>query len=629
MDAFCSPKAKPGSALQAANNTKPQGLTAPAAKAPATAQKTQQNAVAAATPAVKPPAPPKTTSEKASAPEAPPAETSKTQKKKVAQGTWSSSVRRQLEKADARAATALEADDISTEAVERVLAGIAEWPTQARPNVSPDAKAVTGMCLGAVNVLGGVGMQLSAVSQNFQNLVKLVCAWTTKELPDFPFSSLQINYNYAVARGVPRRLPLSPRGDGVEMERRRGDGVERRASRAQAKKHVDGNNIGPSHIISLGDHAGGELWVADTFVEKENDKGEKVLRGGGGESVIKCHRAWKLFDGNSEHYTMPFRASPGKAAPTRISIVAFSHSSYNKMPEETAREMKALGFTAGSSDGKELPYFEAFRIDKSELTGEGLDAYFALRDDRKKARPPPSAPGAVGVECNGYSAGKGAGWFSFVRGRAAKKARIDSFFKPKAPAATRGPVTWDAPKRTNPVSTNLEVKPTVDDAGLVTIQLPKNRVGLWFLELEEKGGGLRCVALERFDLYNKVEAQAEAFHAHVARMPAGRVALVSITDTAMAKTRPLPKLVYDTLRLLGGEAHIEPIGYRMPFGFVGVRGAAAGTAICALDKTKVILRLEGSVVRRGDGVALDGKSVERFDITEHILSSTDGDGAAA
>ena len=27
-------------------------------------------------------------------------------------------------------------------------------------------------------------MQLSAVSQNFQNLVKLVCAWTTKELPD-------------------------------------------------------------------------------------------------------------------------------------------------------------------------------------------------------------------------------------------------------------------------------------------------------------------------------------------------------------------------------------------------------------------------------------------------------------
>ena len=75
-------------------------------------------------------------------------------KKKVAQGTWSSSVRRQLEKADARAAAALQSNEITTEAVERVLAGIGEWPTQARPNVSPDAKAVTGMCLGAVNVRG-------------------------------------------------------------------------------------------------------------------------------------------------------------------------------------------------------------------------------------------------------------------------------------------------------------------------------------------------------------------------------------------------------------------------------------------------------------------------------------------
>ena len=136
MDAFCSPRAA----------AKPPSQT-PAVKPPLQAQN------AAATPAIKPPAPPKTTSEK-SAPEAPSAETSKTQKKKVAQGTWSSSVRRQLEKADARAAAALQSNEITTEAVERVLAGIAEWPTQARPNVSPDAKAVTGMCLGAVNVLG-------------------------------------------------------------------------------------------------------------------------------------------------------------------------------------------------------------------------------------------------------------------------------------------------------------------------------------------------------------------------------------------------------------------------------------------------------------------------------------------
>ena len=56
----------------------------------------------------------------------------------------------------------------------------------------------------------------------------------------------------------------------------------RGASRAQAKKHVDGNNIGPSHIISLGDHAGDGSGRGHVR-RKENDKGEKVLRGGGGE----------------------------------------------------------------------------------------------------------------------------------------------------------------------------------------------------------------------------------------------------------------------------------------------------------------------------------------------------------
>ena len=32
-----------------------------------------------------------------------------------------------------------------------------------------------------------------------------------------------------------------------------------------AKKHVDGNNIGPSYIIALGEHDGGGLWTADKY----------------------------------------------------------------------------------------------------------------------------------------------------------------------------------------------------------------------------------------------------------------------------------------------------------------------------------------------------------------------------
>ena len=35
------------------------------------------------------------------------------------------------------------------------------------------------------------------------------------------------------------------------------------------------------------------------------------------------------------------------------------------------------------------------------------------------------------------SAGKGAGWFSFVRGRAAKRARIDAFFKSPSDIVSR------------------------------------------------------------------------------------------------------------------------------------------------------------------------------------------------
>ena len=108
------------------------------------------------------------------------------------------------------------------------------------------------MCLGAVFVLGGVGMAVSQVSSAYPNLCKLITGWVKTSLPeDFPFSSLQINYNYA------------------------------------ARKHVDGNNIGPSYIRSLGKHTGGELWTADAFVEAtDEDTGEKYVKGGGGQQVL-------------------------------------------------------------------------------------------------------------------------------------------------------------------------------------------------------------------------------------------------------------------------------------------------------------------------------------------------------
>ena len=67
-------------------------------------------------------------------------------------------------------------------------------------------------------------------------------------------------------------------------------------------------------------------------------------------------------------------ALPQPFSGTRISFIAFTNSSYNKLLPTVSSKLKELGFTAGSSDGVDLPYFKAFRIDKKELDGQDLQA---------------------------------------------------------------------------------------------------------------------------------------------------------------------------------------------------------------------------------------------------------------
>lgn len=104
--------------------------------------------------------------------------------------------------------------------VYEVLSMIDNWPTQSRPNIS--SKPVTGMCLGLVYGLGGQGPKNSKLTQAFPQLSRFVVGWVKDTLPVsgddndiFPFSSLQINYNYGASR------------------------------------HVDKNNVGPSYITSV------------------------------------------------------------------------------------------------------------------------------------------------------------------------------------------------------------------------------------------------------------------------------------------------------------------------------------------------------------------------------------------
>jgi hypothetical protein len=79
----------------------------------------------------------------------------------------------------------------------------------------------------------------------------------------------------------------------------------------------------------------------------------------------------------------------------------------------------------------------------------------------------------------------------------------------------------------------------------------------------------------------------------------------------MAKTRPLPEEVYEALRKLGAPDALSVIGYRQPFAFIGVKGAAKATAAWALDtkvKCKTMLRIEATLAPHTTGAKGGKKS---------------------
>ena len=83
------------------------------------------------------------------------------------------------------------------------LIGDGNWPTQARPNVTDTGKPVPGMCVGLVFALGQ-GAQASHVSECHPQMTRVLTRWCRGTLPrtrkgaEFPFSSLQVNYNLSL-----------------------------------------------------------------------------------------------------------------------------------------------------------------------------------------------------------------------------------------------------------------------------------------------------------------------------------------------------------------------------------------------------------------------------------------------
>ena len=226
--------------------------------------------------------------------------------RKSEDNSWTASVEGGLRRANTAAQALLdegvESSDgaaLMQKVTELLLMLKGDWPTQSRPNVAPEGSTnggVRGMCLGLVYGLGGQGMKVSKVSEAFPALTKFVNVAVAASLPGqddptvkpFTWTSLQLNYNYA------------------------------------ARKHVDGNNLGPSAIIALGEHAGGELWT-------EN------------KGVLDARGVWRYFNGTKLHETQPFEG-------TRISVIAFTHNACDELTEGLATDLKELGFTAGGTD---------------------------------------------------------------------------------------------------------------------------------------------------------------------------------------------------------------------------------------------------------------------------------------
>jgi len=403
------------------------------------------------------------------------------------------------------------------------LLGADCWPTQTRPNVVPEGqknKDVRGMCLGLVYGLGGLGMKMSKVSEFAPYLTSFVNAVVADTLPepDFKWSSIQINYSYA------------------------------------ARKHVDGNNLGPSYIAAVGEHTGGGLWTEDRGVVEAKDK-------------------WALFNGTKLHETQPFEGE-------RISLIVFTHNACEEIKPSLVSELRRAGFTAGSSE----------RIrDEGDVVEEHFDALWRRR---LVDCPPRSGDGAVAVECAGWACGRGSAWVSYREAKGTKKqSSLASFFGGgKKQAAEEG----EEEGKTSPGLPR----------GLSKIDFTKNSTGIHCVELclDDKGTGFRKIKQHRFKLYDKLDEESKHFCEWVQRLPVGQVILMSIADSAIAKSRPLPSEFYDALRLLGAPDpdSCEVIGYRNPFCGIFIKGGSPGEAAFGLDKhaqSKTIIRLEAKVVR--------------------------------
>ena len=111
-----------------------------------------------------------------------------------------------------------------------------------------------------------------------------------------------------------------------------------------AALHVDGNNCGPSAIISMGDHSGGELWVwdeeGDCHIQATKSVSEWCKEGDWIRGTkLDIHDTLTIIDGCRPHCVMPYSGE-------RYSLVFFVHNSGVLSRKSTESKLRELKFHA-------------------------------------------------------------------------------------------------------------------------------------------------------------------------------------------------------------------------------------------------------------------------------------------
>eukprot|EP00403_Amphidinium_massartii_P008656 CAMPEP_0178413110 /NCGR_PEP_ID=MMETSP0689_2-20121128/22360_1 /TAXON_ID=160604 /ORGANISM="Amphidinium massartii, Strain CS-259" /LENGTH=539 /DNA_ID=CAMNT_0020034375 /DNA_START=34 /DNA_END=1650 /DNA_ORIENTATION=- len=157
-----------------------------------------------------------------------------------------------------------------------------------RKNVIPEGKTfVYSDTFGLVYSRQGYGVA-TTLTEKFPSVMQVLSRWMVESRGSkaehvFPFTSINVNFNYA------------------------------------ARRHRDGRNEGPSLIRALGDFTGGRLqyWPSD------NRSGNVDSLHDSDKVVLDAKANWQIFDGNRAHSVEDYEGE-------RYSIVFYSCSIYRK-----------------------------------------------------------------------------------------------------------------------------------------------------------------------------------------------------------------------------------------------------------------------------------------------------------